>query len=138
MITPYTEVYVHLVWATWDRQPLLTGETEAAAYACIRTECAVMGVEIVAIGGMEDHVHLLIRLPMTLSIAAVVKQVKGATSHMLTHKVGHENFKWQGAYGAFSVEKKSVPVVQRYVDLQKERHADGSLWPTLETIYIEI
>lgn len=137
MRTPYTQVYVHLVWATWDRQPLLNGEAEAAAYACIRTECSVMGVEVVALGGLEDHVHLLVRLPMTLAIASVVKQVKGASSHMLTHKVGYEDFKWQGAYGAFSVEKKSVPMVQHYVECQKARHADGSLWTTLEKVFIE-
>jgi REP element-mobilizing transposase RayT len=113
----------------------LTGEVEAAAYACIRSECAEVGVEVNAIGGVEDHIHVLVRVPMTMSIASLVKQVKGASSHMLSHKAGFECFKWQGAYGAFSVEKKSVPRVQNYVESQKERHGDGSLWPTLERVY---
>ncbi|HEY3269528.1 MAG TPA: IS200/IS605 family transposase [Armatimonadota bacterium] len=135
MRKPFTAVHIHLVWATWDRQPLLRGEAEAAAYACVRSVCAELGAEVIALNGAEDHVHLLVRLPMTVPISTLAQRVKGASSHLLTHELGCECFKWQGACGAFSVERKHLPLVQRYVERQKQRHAAGDLWPTLEKIH---
>jgi putative transposase len=83
-------------------------------------------VQVIALGGIEDHVHLLVRIPTTLSVAQLVKQVKGATSHLVTHGMGGcGTFKWQGGYGAFTVSKRNVPLVREYV-LQQERHHSES------------
>ena len=74
----YHELYLHLVWSTHRREPTLTPQVAQPIYACIRSECREMGVDVVAIGGIEDHVHLLVRFPPTLAPAALAKQVKGA------------------------------------------------------------
>ena len=88
MREPYTQLYVHILWATWDRLPLLSGEREATIYACIQAECGKLGAEMLAIGGIEDHVHVVARIPATLSVAELVKQIKGSSSHLANHAPG--------------------------------------------------
>ena len=75
-----------------------------------------MKVEMLEIGGTEDHVHVLVRIPPTVNVAQVVKQVKGSSSHLVTHRVeGGAGFKWQGCYGAFSVSRWDVPKIRHYI-----------------------
>jgi putative transposase len=125
---PFTQLYVHLVWATWDRLPLLDEEFRAPVYACLQAECRELKVEIVAMGGVEDHVHLLVRLPTTVTIAQLVKQLKGSSSHLVTHRLPKpDGFKWQGGYGAFTVSKADVPRVQDYILNQEQHHREGRL-----------
>lgn len=128
----HTEIFLHLIWSTWDRIPLLHGEVERVAYASIRAECAAMKAEVLALGGVEDHVHLLVKLPATVSVATFMNQVKGASSHLLTHRTANIGFKWQGGYGAYSVSRDHLSVVSRYIERQKEHHAAGALDPNLE------
>lgn len=131
MRTPYTQLYVHLVWATWDRLPLLTSDVRRTAYASFNAECESHGAELLAAGGIEDHVHLLVRLPTTISIAALVKQLKGVSSYRLTRR-GGETFRWQGGYGAFTVSKSAVPRVVEYIRNQERHHREGTFLSTLE------
>jgi REP element-mobilizing transposase RayT len=129
----YTQLYVHLVWATWDRVPYLTGETQAAAYACIRADCHKLGVDVLEIGGMPEHLHILTRLPTTVAIAALVKQAKGASAHLANHLPSGESFvKWQKGYGAFTISKQQVERVREYIRRQEEHHSDGTLLRDLE------
>jgi putative transposase len=124
-------VFIHLVWGTWDRLPLLSSEIEQVVYRAISAKCADLGVQVVTIGGVEDHVHLLVRLPATLSIADLVKELKGASSHLVTHRsplAPGRVFKWQGgAYAAFSVSPRQILRVRDYIARQKEHHLAGSL-----------
>ncbi len=71
-------LYVHLVWATWDRLPLITPSVEHLLHHVIGQEVVKHGCAILAINGIEDHVHLLIALPTTVVIATLVSQAKGA------------------------------------------------------------
>lgn len=133
MREPYTQLYVHLVWSTWDRLPLLNAEREAQVYACIQAECGEVGTEMLAIGGTDDHVHVLARIPATLSVAALVKLIKGSSSHLANHAATPGGtFKWQGAYGAFTVSKGSVAKVKDYIAKQKEHHAGGTTYEEYE------
>jgi REP element-mobilizing transposase RayT len=79
-------VYVHFVWTTWDRLPLLTDTFERQVRRAIAAKCAELGSELVALGGIEDHVHLLVGLPATISLADFIGKVKGASSHLVTHR----------------------------------------------------
>ena len=138
MREPYTQLYVHLVWPTWDRLPLLTGNVRRMVYACIKSECVKLRAELMAIGGTEDHVHILARVPSALPVAALVKQMKGSSSHLVTHTPEHESaFKWQGAYGAFSVSKSLVPFVCSYIRKQEEHHREGTTDRDLEIAWEE-
>jgi REP element-mobilizing transposase RayT len=116
MRAPYTQLYLHCVWGTWDRLPLITPQVESRLYAAILAKCKELKCELIALGGVEDHVHLLVRIPTTLAVAALLKEVKGVSSHLMTHKITpDEFFKWQGAYGAFTVNKDGVETVAKYI-----------------------
>jgi len=125
----HVAVFIHYVWATWDRLPLLTGEVERAVYRQIGDKCASLGADLIALGGVEDHVHMLVQAPATISIADFMNYVKGASSHLVTHEVldGKTLFKWQGSYGAFSVSPRHRDAVVQYIKRQREHHAVGSL-----------
>lgn len=121
-------VYVHLVWATWNCLPLLEGERERRIYRCLEATCDDLGVDLLALGGVADHLHLVVRLPATLSVAQVVKRLKGTLSHLATHEISpDEFFKWQGGYGAFSISQRHVAAACAYAARQKAHHAAGTL-----------
>jgi putative transposase len=126
----YLSLFVHLVWGTWDRQPLLHGAIEQQVYRAIGAKCVGLKATMVALGGVEDHVHLLVSLPSTLDIATLVGEVKGASSHLVNQQKlmpRDEIFKWQGTYGAFSVSQPLVQEVAQYIRHQREHHASGLL-----------
>ena len=138
MRTPYTQLYLHLVWATWDRLPLITETIEARLYAAIAEKCRELKCIPLAIGGVADHVHLLVRLHTTVAVATLVKEVKGASSHLVTHVITpDEFFKWQGSYGAFTLRKDEAPVVAAYIERQKEHHAANDLIDAWEQVAVE-
>lgn len=86
---------------------------------------------------MPDHIHLLVRFPTTLTIADLLQGVKGASSHLVTHNIAPDTFfKWQGAYGAFTVSKDVVPTVKAYIERQKEHHAQNNLLADFETTMV--
>jgi len=94
--------------------------------------------DVLAIGGIEDHVHLLVRFPTTLAVAPLLKEVKGASSHLMTHEVmPSEFFKWQGGYGAFTVSKNGVKAVENSIANQKKHHAEKGLVEDWERCEIE-
>ncbi len=123
------EVFIHLVWATWDRAPLLTEQARRVAYRAIAAKCEALGAVVMALGGVSDHVHLLIRLPTALSVATVVKEVKGSSGHLLAKQAmaTGQFFKWQGAYGAFSVSPHELDKITTYINHQEEHHAQRNI-----------
>ena len=129
MRNSHIAVFIHYVWSTWDRLPLLTGEVERAVYRQIGDKCAALGAELVALGGVDDHVHLLVQAPATISFADFMNHVKGASSHLATHEVlaGKQFFKWQGSYAAFSVSPRHRDAVVNYIKRQREHHAGGTI-----------
>jgi len=128
MRAPYTQLYVHLTWSTWDRLTLINEIIQSRLFATIANKCRQLKCEPLAIGGMEDHVHLLVRLHPTVAIATLVKEVKGTSSHLVTHELTPgEFFKWQGGYGAFTIRKEDVPRLKAYIENQELHHAEGSL-----------
>jgi len=128
MRTPYTQLYVHLTWSTWDRLPLITKIIQSRLYASIANKCRQLKCKPLAIGGTEDHVHLLVRLHPTVAIAILVKEVKGTSSHLVTHELTPgEFFKWQGGYGAFTIHKEDVSRLKAYIENQELHHSEGAL-----------
>jgi len=128
-------LYLHLVWSTWNRLPLISPEIEGVVFPALLAEARRLGGEVVAIGGVEDHVHVLVRVRATVSVAGVVKQLKGVSSHLVNDSPDAPDFfKWQGGYGAFTVSRWDVQRIQRYVLRQREHHRTGQLSVTLERI----
>jgi REP element-mobilizing transposase RayT len=133
-----TLVYVHYIWATWDRAPLISPAWENRVYDCIREKCLELRCEVLAIGGIEDHVHVLTRLHPDIAVSRLAKTMKGSSSHLVNHEVGlPQLFRWQGGYGALSVSRTHLTKICRYIAKQKEHHKSNKLWSSLEIINIE-
>ncbi len=133
MYNNLTQLYLHLVWATWDRLPFITPQVESPLYAAIAAKCSELKCMPLAIGGMPDHVHVLLCFPATITVAVIAKNLKGASSHLMTHALAPElEFKWQGSYGAFTVSKSGVDRVIAYIRGQKTHHAEQRLISDLE------
>jgi len=132
-------LYLHLVWATWDRLPLIKPEIERRLLRNIESEAQGLGCKVLAINSTEDHVHVLLALPTTIAIANLVKQMKGVSSHFVNDEFNLEyQFKWQGSYGAFTVSRWDVDRIKQYVKCQKEHHAMGELLQEFEEVFEEI
>ena len=133
------EYYLHFVWATKQRHPLLTPEVEASVYRCIQGEAQRLRCAVLALGGMPDHIHLAVKAPTVLSPAMVMKQVKGVSSKFIGDVFAHQEdhaldwFRWQEGYGVFTFSASQKPHVIGYIQNQKRRHLEGSLWLACET-----
>ena len=127
-------IFVHLVWGTWDRLPLITPEMEQPLFQCLEAEAHRAGCSVLAVNGIPDHMHVLLEMPPTMALSAIMQQIKGSSSHFVNHALKPEHFfKWQGDYGAFSVSRWDIKRVAGYVLNQKEHHKMGNLMPDLET-----
>ncbi len=113
--------YTHLVFSTKDRQPLINGEIETELYAYLAGITRDLETTAIAINGMPDHVHLLLRTNKNIADAAFIKQLKGSSSKWMKEK-GMSDFKWQGGYGWFSVSAQNLEQARGYLAKQKEHH----------------
>lgn len=102
------EIYLHVVWATKGREPLVAAELVRPMYRCIHAQVLKLGGMVMAVGGMPDHVHLLAQVGGTVSAAKLANMAKGGTSRMLNDTLSDallHHFDWQEGYGAFSVSR---------------------------------
>ena len=127
------EICLHFVWATWDRLPLITEEIEREVYRCLEQACLEKKCEVLAVGGMPDHVHLLLLSHNTATAAGLMNHLKGGSSRFVTEKLRPSQwFAWQANYGCFSISRSHRPRVAAYIQAQKQHHANGDLWPDAE------
>src|SRR5207249_3675161 len=120
---PYTRLFCHFVWSTWDRTPFITPQVEARLHGMMQAKLHEIDCVPIATGGIEDHVHVLCQFPPTWTISDIVKRVKGASSHFMNDEVtGPESFRWQGTYGALTVSERAIPKVKAYILNQKAHH----------------
>lgn len=113
--------YAHLVFSTKDRRPLIDGTIEPDLYAYLGGITRDLNATLLAVNGMTDHIHLLIRTNKNIADAEFMKQLKGSSSKWMNEK-GISNFKWQGGYGWFSVSAKDLDQAKGYLAKQKEHH----------------
>ena len=129
------EVSLHFVWANWDRLPLVEPDMERGLYRYIGKVCQNDGCDVLAIGGMPDHVHLLVRFGSTISLSDLMRHVKGGSSRFASETLHPgEWFRWQASYGVFCVEPKNRDKLIAYIANQKQHHAAGTLWPAVEKV----
>jgi hypothetical protein len=76
----------------------------------------------VSIGGVEDHVHLLVGLKTTHCIADFMRELKKSTSRWIHEEIGYAPFEWQNGYAVFSLSPRAIPEVRRYIENQEEHH----------------
>jgi REP element-mobilizing transposase RayT len=120
-----------MVWATSNRQPLITRAIQQKLYRCIGAEVVKCGGKVLAIGGMPDHVHLLLQIPATIAVADIARMVKGVSS-TFARKELETQFKWQNNYAAFSISRSHIKRVVAYIANQEQHHTGGSVWKEWE------
>ncbi len=110
-----TQLWIHVIFSTKDRVPLIDPAIEKKVYQHLTSQLLELGCTVRRINGISDHVHILFRLNPVKSLADVVKQIKGATSHFINDKnLISQKFSWQTGYGAFSVSESNVNRVDLY------------------------
>jgi putative transposase len=131
---PLWRLFYHLVWSTHQRSPLITPDKEPQLYGYIIAKVDKLGCVFHAIGGVSDHVHLVVSIPPKISISDFVRQIKGSSSHFFNHCLTSpdEPFKWQDEYGVFSLGNKQLEQAIAYVNNQKQHHAEGTIMAALE------
>jgi putative transposase len=122
------QIYVHIVFSTKDRKPYLRDlEARERFHAYLVGACRNMQSPSLQVGGVEDHVHLLIRLGKTVDIATLVRELKRESSKwgkVEFPQLG--NFSWQSGYGAFSISPSHANDVVSYIQNQAEHHKQVS------------
>lgn len=119
--------YIHIVFSTKYRKPMIKRIYEQELYAYIGGICNELECQSIIVGGYTDHIHILCRLSKKMALMTLVQKVKASSSKwMKTRDKSLENFFWQNGYGAFSVNPRQVDVVKRYIENQYEHHAKKS------------
>lgn len=124
MSQPYVDVWIHAVFSTKHRQPLIRPEFEERLHSHMRSFLDEdLRAPVAALNGTVDHIHLLFQLPTEQRIMDIMKNLKGESSHWVNQKefMGTK-FAWQTGYGAFSVDRREIEPVVRYIREQKEHH----------------
>jgi putative transposase len=107
---------------------------ENELYGYIRGKATALECIPHAIGGIADHIHVVISIPPKLCVATLVGRLKGASSHHVNQNYADGAFLWQAEYGIFSVSERSLPMVIEYVNNQKRHHANKTLHVELENM----
>jgi len=119
----YYNVWIHAVFATKDRQELITPDLEEDLYPFLFAEFKELGCKLKIVNGLSDHIHCLFMLDAQKSYAAVMKQIKGASSYYINHQnLINEKFSWQKGYAVFSVSNSEVDKICDYIKKQKLKH----------------
>ena len=119
----YAKVWLHVVFSTKNRQPLINPDLEKKLFEFLNTESDKLECRLKAINGMPDHIHMLMRISPKIAIAEIIKQLKGASSYWVNHEdMTREKFSWQTGYGVFSVSESQLIKVENYIKNQKAHH----------------
>jgi putative transposase len=130
---PYWQLFYHMVWATKNRDPLLTPDVEPVIYGFLRGKATGLGATIYALNGMADHVHMVASIPPKIAVATFIGQVKAvATTRFNKSGLSETPIYWQAEYAVFSFDGKRLTNYIAYVERQKEHHAQGNTIPILE------
>jgi putative transposase len=119
----FTSLHYHLIFSTKNRHPWIAADLEQRIWQYLGGIARDNQMKALQVGGIEDHVHIVLGAPPTMALSKILQLLKGGSSKWI-----HENFpalaafEWQDGYGAFSVSKSQVPEVVEYVANQREHH----------------
>ncbi|KAA5542356.1 IS200/IS605 family transposase [Adhaeribacter rhizoryzae] len=115
--------YIHLVFSTKHREPLIHPPVEAELHQYLGGICNNLECLLIKVGGYTDHIHILCLLSKKIALVKLVEEVKSHSSKWIKAKgEDYANFYWQDGYGAFSINPSEVDAVATYISNQKEHH----------------
>ena len=122
----YASILMHCVWSTKERHKALDAGVRERLWAFIGGIARQNGMKALAVGGIEDHVHVLLSLPATMAVSKAVQLLKGGSSKWLHDTYpALSRFAWQEGYGAFSVSVSHVAGTVEYIRGQEEHTGGG-------------
>ena len=127
MAQSLSKVVLHIIFSTKDRESWLDSDVRPRMHAYLAAVCRDLGAQLVRVGGVADHVHIVTTLPRTLCQAQMIERIKKVSSKWIkTLDARYRGFFWQRGYGAFSVSPSQLDTVLQYVDTQQEHHRTRS------------
>jgi putative transposase len=117
----YTNFLYHIVFGTKSRLPIITPDFKPELHAYLGGTVRGLGGIALEINGMEDHVHLLIKLKPSIRFSDFLRDLKSNTSSWAKNN-GVGKFTWQRRYGAFTVSESQMQIVRNYIKNQEHHH----------------
>ncbi len=135
MSKSYSKIWVHAVWSTKNRIPLIHPKMEQKLFDFLKEELKKMGCMVRIVNVMPDHVHCLFGINPQISITdIIIKQIKGSSSYFVnSNNLIPEKFIWQRGFGVFGVSHSAVDNICRYIRDPKQHHQKR----TFKTEYIK-
>ena len=123
MPNTWSQIYLHVVFGTKLRREWITVEIQERLYSFMAGIVKDEECLLYEIGGMPDHVHMLVRQHPRVAVSDLLREVKGRSSGWIHDEfAGMRGFAWQEGYGAFSVSQSQVQRVKEYIEGQPEHH----------------
>ena len=116
MANTYLSLYAHVVFSTKHRQPIITDDIRDRLWAYMGGIARDNNVKAIKVGGVDNHVHLLLSQPATITMAKTVQLIKGGSSKWVHDTFHLPQFTWQEGYGAFSVNVSLLDTTIRYIE----------------------
>ncbi len=130
---PKVYLFVHLIWTVYERAPLLSRPVRKVLFTALQKDAAEKGINLVAVNGVEDHVHCLVQLLPAQNITQVINSIRTTSSRWLNeNKLLTSPFAWEEGYAAYSVSPSSVRQVIDYIGRQEEVHKTKTLESEME------
>jgi REP element-mobilizing transposase RayT len=123
MANTFTSLHYHIVFSVKNREPWIRPDLEQRIWSYLGGIARENDMKALMVGGIENHVHLLLGIPPTLAVSKAVQLIKGGSSGWARETFpGLAGFGWQDGYAAFTVSKSLVPEVEAYIRGQREHH----------------
>lgn len=136
---PYWRLFYHFTWSTKQRDSLISIDFENSLHNVIAAKASALGGIVHAVGGTENHVHLAVSVPPSISLSEFIGQVKGNSSHFVNHEIKPDyTFAWQSEYGVVSFGGKQLDIVVKYIKNQHKHHQENSIMTFLERNEIDL
>lgn len=133
MAHSYTNLLYHIVYGTKERRPLIDDEFQPRLYEYLGGTIRGLKSTSLEIGGVEDHVHILAKVPPTIAISDFLEKLKANSSKWA--KSVRRGFGWQDGYSAFTVSESQVERVRAYIRNQREHHKKTSFRDELIALF---
>jgi putative transposase len=123
MANTFTSLHYHIIFSTKHREPWIALAHEARLWAYLAGIARQNHLQPLLVGGVEDHIHVLLGLPPNVTVSEALKQLKGGSSIWVKENLpGCLGFSWQDGYGAFTVSQSQLGEVEEYIRRQREHH----------------
>ena len=122
MAHTYCSALFHCIFSTKERRRAISSELQERLWACMGGIARENEMKSLAVGGTDDHAHILLSLPSSVAIAEAMRKIKGGSSRWLHESCGITDFEWQQGYGAFTIGWSQVDATVKYIAGQQEHH----------------